>query len=129
MSLQTSIDENQGYLECLKDLSTYLKQVEKLEGGPPTQKEIEEHFIKVQKKQCDKNIGKILDELVMEFEKEHYVEEIKVGMPVTNLKGSYLGTVKEINRSGLTALVKDSAHYKGTHLLSKLLPANKKYKS
>lgn len=62
MSTNTSIDFNNGYLQCLADIATYMKEV-KDGGSPATPKEITENFILPKIKEHQKNINIIMDEM------------------------------------------------------------------
>lgn len=48
-------------------------------------------------------------------------KKLKIGTPVTNLYGSYLGKIFKIHHKAKTAEVRDRFRYKETHSLSELL--------
>lgn len=68
--MNTSIDFSEGYLKCLEELSTYMKEV-KYGGAPATPKEITEHFILPNIEKHHKNIGDVLDDMYKDFHKNH----------------------------------------------------------
>lgn len=67
--MSTSIDFSEGYLKCLEELSSYMKEVR--DGGNPAKsKEITEHFILPNIEKHHKNIGDVLDDMYEEFHKK-----------------------------------------------------------
>lgn len=62
MSAETSLDFNDGYLQCLSDLKNHISDTF-------VRIAIEKEFIIPKTKECNKNIGKILDDMYEEYHK------------------------------------------------------------